>query len=146
MNKNKLGLIGFNLLMGLVFFQGISGLFGGAALMLDPTGQLLQMPLSLLARSPFNDYLVPGIILFVILGVFPLIVWYGLWKRQKWSWFGTLLVSVGLIIWIEVEIVMVGYQSSPPLQLIYGTLGILLMILVFLPPVKNTLGRRRSKF
>jgi hypothetical protein len=33
------------ILMALILFQGISGLFGGIALIIDPTGELLQMPL-----------------------------------------------------------------------------------------------------
>ena len=40
------------LLMGLILFQGVSGLFGGFALILDPTGNLLNMPLSMLEGSP----------------------------------------------------------------------------------------------
>lgn len=126
----------FYLLMGLIFFQGISGLFGGGALVLDPSGEVLQMPLSLLEGSPFNTYLVPGVILLLVLGVFPLIVFYGLWKRKTWSWTGAFLVSIALIIWIGVEIAMVGYHSEPPLQLIYGGIGITLLVLIQLSSVR----------
>jgi hypothetical protein len=44
------------LLIGLILFQGISGLFGGFALIIDQTGELLQMPLSMLEGSPFDTF------------------------------------------------------------------------------------------
>ena len=124
-------------LMGLILFQGISGLFGGIALVIDPSGELLQMPLSMLAGSPFNTFLIPGIILLIILGIFPMVIFYGLWKRTNWAWSGALMVSAALIIWIGVEIWMIGYHSEPPLQLIYGLLGLILLGLVTLPSVHN---------
>jgi uncharacterized BrkB/YihY/UPF0761 family membrane protein len=127
------------LLIGLILFQGISGLFGGFALIIDQTGELLQMPLSMLEGSPFDTFLIPGIILLTVLGIFPMMVFYGLWKRSNWAWMGALTVSVALIIWIGVEIWMVGYHSEPPLQLVYGLLGVILLILTFIPSVRHKL-------
>ena len=121
----------------LMLFQGISGLIGGIALVIDPSGELLQMPLSMLEGSPFDTFLIPGIILLTILGIFPMCVVYGLWVRLNWAWMGSLLVSVALIIWIGVEIWMVGYHTEPPLQLIYGLLGLILLVLVLMPSVRN---------
>jgi hypothetical protein len=134
------------LLMALILFQGISGLFGGTVLVIDPTGELLQMPLSMLKGSPFRDFRVPGIILLTILGIIPTIVFYGLWKRSSWAWTGALMVSAALIIWIGVEIWMVGYHSEPPLQLVYGLLGLILLLLTLLPSVRHNfreLSKRR---
>jgi Kef-type K+ transport system membrane component KefB len=129
--------VSFYILTALIFFQAASGLFGGAALMLDPTGSSLQMPNSLLEDSPFGDYLIPGIILFFVLGVFPSIVCYGLLRREKWSWLGALLVGIALVIWIGTEIAMVGYHADPPLQLIYGVVGIAILGLTQLPSFKR---------
>ncbi len=127
----------FYILMGLILFQGMSGLFGGIALMIDPTGQLLRIPISMLEGSPFKDFRIPGTILLTILGIGPMIVFYGLWKRTIWAWIGALTISAALIIWIGVEIWMVGYHSEPPLQLVYGLLGLILLILTLLPSVRN---------
>jgi len=124
--------------MGLMLFQGISGLYGGIALVMDPSGDLLQMPISMLDGTPFHSFLIPGLILLTILGIFPMIVLYGLWKRRYWSWIGALTVSIALIIWIGVQIWMVGYHPEPPLQLIYGLLGLILFILTIHPSVRNS--------
>lgn len=94
------------------------------------------MPLSLLDGSPFDTYLIPGIILLLVLGVFPLIVLYGLFRKKAWACKCAVLVSVALIIWIGVEIAMIGYHSDPPLQLIYAFNGILILILTQLPSVQ----------
>ncbi|MCK7526185.1 MAG: hypothetical protein MZV64_55570 [Ignavibacteriales bacterium] len=124
-------------LMVSVFFQALSGLGGGAFLIADPTGETLNLSLSFLINSPFPDYLIPGIILFTVLGVYPLIVTAGLWKRKYWGWLGSILLGIALLIWIFVEIIMIGYQSEPPLQLIYGILGIVILFLALLPGTKN---------
>jgi hypothetical protein len=136
MNKNKSRPISIYTLMTLILFQGLSGLYGGGALVMDPTGGILKMPLSLLDGSPFDTYMIPGIILFLVLGVFPLIILFGLIQRKVWAWTGAVLVSVTLIIWIGVEIAMIGYHSDPPLQLIYGSVGIILLVLTQLPSVQ----------
>lgn len=121
----------------LVLFQGISGLIGGFGLIADPSGASLQIPIEWLEGSPFHNYLLPGIILFLILGVAPVIIGFGLWKEKQWAWVGSFLLGIALVIWIIVEIIVIGYQPSPPLQLIYGLVGICILFFVNLPGVKQ---------
>ncbi len=128
--------------MLLILFQGLGGIWGGIGLILDPTGESMQIPLSWLNGSPFQDYLIPGIILFLILGLLPLLVLCGLWKKWSYSWYSSLLIGVALIIWIIVEIAIIGYQTQPPLQAVYGTVGLLLLILLFLPSVKDYYAKK----
>ncbi|WP_146198551.1 hypothetical protein [Rhodohalobacter mucosus] len=127
------------LIMALILFQGVSGLFGGAALVADPSGEFLSMPVSMLEGSPFDNFLIPGFILFTVLGILPVVVFFGLGKRAIWAWPGAFVVSTALIAWIGVEIMMVGYHSDPPLQLIYGLIGLVLLGLVMLPSVRRAL-------
>jgi len=121
------------LLRALMIFQGISGIFGGAVLIINPAGEWLGLPLAWLNGSPFSDYLIPGLILFFILGLFPLAVSYFLRSPWRLPWFAALLTGIALIIWLAVEIIIIGYQTEPPLQLIYGVVGILILILAILP-------------
>ncbi len=124
-------------LLTLVIFQGLSGLAGGFGLINDPTGETLQIPIEWLKGSPFNDYLIAGIILFVVLGIFPLIISFGLWKRKDWGRLWSIALGAALIIWILVEILVIGWQTEPPLQLIYGVVGIAILLLSLSPQVKR---------
>lgn len=112
----------------LVGFQGLSGLAGGFGLMMDPTGDSLGIPQRWLLNSMFDTYFIPGVILFVVLGIFPMICYAGLWKQKSWAISGSFITGVALVIWIVVEIYMIGYHSNPPLQLIYGVTGILITL------------------
>jgi hypothetical protein len=126
------------LLMLAVLFQGLSGVVGGIALMVDPSGSLMQIRLKWLQGSPFDSYLIPGIILFFVLGMFPMSVASSLLVRRPWSRFAALLVGLALVGWIAVEILLIGYYPRPPLQLIYGILGVVIVVLsLLLPPVQK---------
>lgn len=113
----------------LVGFQGLSGLAGGFGLILDPTGEALGIPQRWLANTIFDTYMIPGLILFVVLGIFPMICYVGLWKKKSWAITGSFLTGIALMIWIIVEIYIIGYQPRPPLQLIYGVTGIFISLL-----------------
>ena len=130
-------------LTALVGVQGLSGLAGGIGLVADPTGRSLGIPLAWLQGSPFSDYFVPGLVLFVVLGVVPLIVAYGLWGGRSWAWVGSAFVGVTLVGWLLVEIAVIGYHSDPPLQLVYGVLAGLILGLLALPSVRHDLRRPR---
>jgi len=125
------------ILIACIIFQAISGLAGGIGLITDPTGASLRIPQEWLSQSPFKNYLIPGTILFIVVGIFPAIVSVGLWKGQYWGWLGSLILGLALLIWIIVEIIIIGYQSNPPLQLIYGILGIVILWVTNLSGVKK---------
>jgi hypothetical protein len=129
----------YSLLFLTVLAQALSGLAGGFGLMVDPSGQTVGLPAAWLEGSPFRNYFIPGLILFTVLGVFPLVVVWGLWKHRRWAHAGSLLVGLGLVIWILVEICVVGYQAEPPLQAIYGLLGLLIVALASAKSVRATL-------
>jgi len=58
-----------------------------------------------------------------------MICYAGLWKQKNWAFAGSLITGIALIIWIAVEIYMIGYHSNPPLQLIYGVTGIFIILI-----------------
>jgi hypothetical protein len=120
-----------------MIFQGISGVFGGLGLILDTTGETLNIPLSWLEGSPFTNYLIPGLILFFLLGILPIYIATGLFGNRFLYWRLSLILGIILLIWILVEIIIIGYQPNPPLQLVYGILGVLIVALTLQPKVKN---------
>ncbi|MCB2219002.1 MAG: hypothetical protein KQI35_01315 [Bacteroidetes bacterium] len=132
--------IGVIMLYVLILFQGLSGIAGGIGLIGDPSGESLQIPLIWLKGSPFHNYLVPGIVLLIILGIFPVGVFLGLLREWPWAWHATLFIAIALLIWIIVEIMVIGYQPQPPLQLIYSLVGLLMLVTALLPQVRKHFG------
>jgi hypothetical protein len=133
----------------LIFFLAVSGLIGGGAFIIKPDGTLIQMPLSLLDGSPFSHYLIPGIILFFLLGVYPAVLFCALIKRPgwkffntmnlykdyHWAWTGSFYTGIMLILWIDFQILFIGYGSI--IQTIYALLGVLTVVCTFLPSVQE---------
>jgi hypothetical protein len=129
-------------LIGGLVLQGLSGIGGGLGLVLDPSGESVGIPLEWLSGSPFPDYLIPGVFLFTVLGIGPLLVAHGVWRRHPGSWAASVMVGVVLLLWIGIEIGVVGYQADPPLQLIYALLAFVILGAAALPGVRRHLRRR----
>ena len=109
-------------------FLGLGALGGGLALMLGPRGEIIPLPISLLNGSIFPSYFIPGLILFIALGVCPFVVAYLAWNRHPLAPVLTLGVGGTLLIWMTVEILIVGYSDTPPLQPLYIGLGVAISI------------------
>jgi hypothetical protein len=113
-----------------LFFNGLTAVYGGGSLIIDPSGKLLQIPIEYLEDAPFKDFLIPGIILFTVNGLFNLAV--GVLGMKKYKMFPFLTISCGmlLIIWLTVQIVIIR-QFYAPAHIPYYIIGILMMILGF---------------
>lgn len=116
-------------------FLGIGGILGGVAFLVDPTGQLLLISQSILNGLPFQNFFLPGLILFLFLGISPLVVAYGLWHLKSWAWYASIVTAIVLCLWILLGILLFGYIA--PFQPVFGLLGILMLMLCFWPPVRN---------
>ena len=78
----------------------------GMMLMTDPTGSAISLPADWIANSPFGNYFIPGVYLFVMNGL-GMLVALGLTAMRHWFapwWTGTL--AVGLIVWILVQLLV----------------------------------------
>ena len=106
----------------------IGALGGGLVLMIAPRGEIMPLPLSALAGSPFHTYLVPGLILFGVLGLGPLVAARLAWLRHPLAPTAAFVVGSGLLIWVAVEVAIIGYSNEPPLQAIYGILGVVILL------------------
>jgi len=112
--------------MFLLAFNGIGALYGGYSLITDPTGGSLQMPVSVLKTGPFNDFLIPGIILFTVLGLGCMAALVMMLFRTRLYTQAVLLCGIATIIWIATQIFML--QGVYTLQVIIGSVGVLLII------------------
>ena len=140
--------IGKYILVSLVFIQAISAIGGAINLLFNPfANSSMEQPLSTLNETPFKSFLIPGLILLVLLGIFPSFLIYPLikkpaWKRvniiniyqtMHWSWTYSLYLGIMLIVWINIQIFFIGYGSI--LQTIYSFVGLLIIVSALLPKV-----------
>jgi len=123
---------------------GFGAVVSGAMLMISPDGSLMGMPLSVIEGAPFKGFFIPGLILFVLLGVFPSCVAYGLWKQptwnwpnainpfksKHWSWAGSLASGVIVVIWLTVELI---WAALGTLHVIYYVWSGLIILFTVLP-------------
>lgn len=116
-------------------FLGIGGIFGGVALPIDPTGENLGITQSILSGYPIQDFVLPGLVLLILLGIIPFGVAYGLWHLKSWAWGAALLISLSSSFWILLEFILFGYIA--PFQPVFGLLGLLMLGLCFWPPVRS---------
>lgn len=114
--------------MLLEILLSVGALGGGLVLMIAPRGEIMPLPLSALAGSPFDTYLVPGLILFGVLGLGPLVAARLAWRRHPLAPIAAFVVGAGLLIWVAVEAAIIGYSNEPPLQAIYGILGVAIVL------------------
>lgn len=132
-------------------------MFGGGSLSVDPSGTALKMPVTYLEGTPFDDYRIPGVILFVVLGLGSVLALYGVLMRPPWAWAErlnpfrsvhwawtcSLAVSLAAMIWIAVQVAMIGYASF--LQPLYGGLGLAMLAVTLLPGVRQHLRREGGR-
>jgi len=89
-------------------FVALSAFAAGAMFVVEPSGRLMGMSEDTLARSPFGSYLVPGIVLFVLVGgTQALAAWA---EMRRWPRAGWLSVVAGVVLagWIAVQVAIIG--------------------------------------
>lgn len=122
--------------IALLVITGISAMGGGAVLMIDPTGRFLGFDSLTLADTFFQDFRIPGLVLLVLIGVLNMFV-AGLTVNKAKS-YPTLILLQGCILtgWILIQLYLL--PQTHFLQLIFGSIGIMLMLL------GSLLGSRRA--
>jgi len=118
---------------GIEIAVGATALFAGIALIADPSGRFLGLSLTMLSRTPFPSFLVPGIALLIAVGVLQSVAGGWTLSRHKaavqisaiaglvvtgWSAIGLLL---GIFAWEQViffvlgpaEVILAGQLRGP---------------------------------
>jgi hypothetical protein len=111
----------------LLLINGIGAIYGGGNLILHPDGSSIQLSPHWLQHTPFHDYLIPGIILFIANGLLSMFVFIALLlKHKNYPW---LVTAQGAILtgWIVIQILLI--QTIYFLHIILGSFGIALIVL-----------------
>lgn len=142
----------------LIATEGVFALVGFASafgLLLSPSGEGMGLPLDLLDSTPLGDFTLVGVFFVVFYGVLPTLATYGLltrkrwrwtdvvnrWTGQHWGWTASAAVGVILLLWIAVEIVLLGVLSGigGVLQAAMAAWGLWMLVLAFLPSVRSSM-------
>ncbi len=132
------------LLVSIHILLSLGAFYGGWMLLFDPPG--LGVRTEWLAGSPFDSFLVPGLVLLIFNGFFPLLIALGLLSRPEWrtanafniytnrhwAWTYSLFSGIILIIWITVQLTVV---PSFWLQPVYLAVGVSILICTLWPAV-----------
>ena len=140
------------MLIALEVLLAFLGFASGITFLLDPSGKLHGMDTTLLETTPVGDFTLVGLFFVTCYGILPSLATYGLWKLprwrwtdavnkwtgQNWAWTATAATGVILILWIAVEIMLIGSPNDFALflQVMMTLLGIVILALAMLPRVR----------
>lgn len=106
-------------------FLGIGAVAGGIPMILDPSGRMMRLPQSFLDHSPFQTFLIPGIILLTANGLLSLSIMILALRRIRWYGWWVAFQGCVLTGWITVEVIMMRLVVWP--HYLYWALGVALI-------------------
>ena len=144
----------FLIVLGLLSLGAIGG---GIILIISPTGELLGLPLSEFKNIPFNSFLIPGTILFSVLGIIPLLLIFALLKKPEskiaekinifkdmhWSWTFSIYIAFILIGWIHIQLIFL-QGVVHWLHTLYIFYAIFMIIIALLPQIRYLYKKENS--
>ena len=116
---------------GLQVFIGLGGVAGGFGLVTEPSGANLGFHVDLLSKSPFSDYLIPGLILLAIIGAGSLAG--GVLSIFRYRYAGEIAAVSGafLMVWITAQVWWIGLTIwLQPLFFCFGIVELALGLLL----------------
>lgn len=110
----------------LLVFNGLNAIAAGWFLVTDPTGDTLGMSTVFLEYSPFNSFLIPGIILFVAIGLFSITA--AIFAILRSVHYARLVFFEGVILtgWIIIQMMLL--RTTNFLHILFGVVGIVLVV------------------
>lgn len=132
-------------------FLGVSAVGGGIGLFFD-IGMRDERWLDQIPLIP--NWAVPGLVLGVGFGLGSLVVAYGVLRRPEWGWLAwaerltgrhwawvaTLVLGIAMVAWIGLQLI---WLSISFLHVIYGLVGLALIVLAWSGSLRDYLGPNR---
>ena len=114
------------LLILLLGFTGLSALISGISMIAAPNDSMQQLPVLLLGPTPFEDLLIPGILLAVVIGGLNMLALF--FYIQHYAGRYNLSLAAGLVTsaWIIGQMTIIGAANG--LQLLYLAAGVLTIL------------------
>jgi hypothetical protein len=124
----------------LLVFVGLNAVIAGFMFMLDPTGKTMGLPLDVLSKSPFSNYLIPGIILFTVNGLGSFAGAFLAFTKNKYT--GVAGAGLGTILcgWILIQVMWIDYSWMQTTIFIVGCIEFILSLLILKKMMKKSKG------
>lgn len=121
-----------SLILGLIqFFVAIGAVPAGYSMIVEPSGSDLGMTTEILEGSPFSSFLIPGIFLFTVNGIFNIIAAILSFRKSRYAGLTGLFLGFALLIWISVQVYSVGLNHFlQPSYFIIGLFEIFISIIL----------------
>lgn len=95
----------YRMLFILHIFVGLGGMAGGLAAIINPNDPL-GITIDALKYSPFSNFLIPGILLFGIIGIGNIFSALVMHFKSKYQGYISSIFGCALVIWITVQCIM----------------------------------------
>ena len=113
----------------LQIFIAVGAVGGGLVLLLDPSGQWMGFSVELLSGSPFSSYLIPGLVLFAVIGIGNFTAAFLSFRKHRIAGLAGILLGGFLAAWILIQVWIVGWLIwLQPFMLALGVLELVLGI------------------
>ena len=123
------------------------GFAGGIMMLIDPSGEMLGVA-EMLPLLPVPNFILPGLFLLVVMGLYPLLLAFALitqptwnwvdrwfqWNKYYWAWIGCLVLVVIIAIWLAYEGWLVGWW---PITYATAVQGFLILLFAMMPSVRK---------
>jgi len=117
----------FIILGSLQAFTALGAIPAGIIYLLDTSGGRMGVTPDLLAESPLNSFLLPGLFLLIVNGLANAVGAYLSFTRNRFAGHTGLVLGVALSLWIIIQIAWITLSSfMQPLFLVIGLINIFL--------------------
>jgi hypothetical protein len=118
-------------MLGLIqVFVAVGALPAGYLLLVEPDGHGLGMTTAILAGSPFKDFFIPGLFLFVVNGLSNLFGAVLCFIKSGYAAASGIILGIALLIWVLVQVYSIGLTHF--LQPTFFIIGCIEIILGFM--------------
>jgi hypothetical protein len=113
----------------LTAFVTLTAVAGGMLLIMDQEGTSLHLATSMLRNTPFDDYLMPGILLIALVGGVNGVALVSQLMKNNLTYRWTIAGAVVLIVWTIIQMLM--FSGASWLQILFLFIGVFMVLLTW---------------
>ncbi len=123
--------------IGILIITAALGIFTGITLIQDPSGKSMGMDSILPSIPVVSDFLLVGLWLLIVYGIYPAINATGLIFRRRWAFYATVVLAAIEFVWIAAQLVLLYQIGFSPWQAIIPILATITLIILYVPSVRS---------